>query len=178
MPKFNLQDEMRCGANLPEQLSQSQQPPPEFQNILTYRTHNTHLEFLHTLCGSAQEFPVYLLPQSCMFIGRVWTEQFYPRFFRYFCRVLCMQTVSPMEHPERRPAAGTSCRTYSCSCSSLLPHWQGRICLGLCSQALQDPSTSEWQVLLWQSNIPSLSLRIWASCLVNDWKGKSFFSGF
>lgn len=30
-------------------------------------THNTHLGFLHTLSGTAQEFHVHLLPQSCMF---------------------------------------------------------------------------------------------------------------
>lgn len=109
MPKFNphyVQEEMRCRANHNSDSNLPLNSPTRISSPTG--THNTHLGFLHTLSGTAQEFHVHLLPQSCMFYRQSvnWSE-FYSRFSRYFCRALHMQTVSPQD---TRPTVETICR--------------------------------------------------------------------
>lgn len=165
---------MICRANLPEQLwtVTATSPCPPISSPTT--THNAHLEFLtlslalHRTPRTSATSELHVYRQSMN-----WSK-LYSRFSRSFCRAFHMHTVPSHDNSYSGDPLQTSPRTYSFSCSTVVSHWQGRICLGLCSQSSTDLSISE-QVLLWQSSIFSLSLRIWASCLVSDWKGNIFW---
>lgn len=179
MAKFKpcyLQDEMVCRANPPEQLRTvtATSPCPPIPSPTTRHTWNfytlslalhrnsMYICYLRAACSQAEHELIKVLLQ----------------IFQVFLQSLpYAHCTSPWQQPQWRPSADISSRIYSFSCSTVLSHWQGRICLGLCSQSSTDLSTPE-QVLLGQSSIFSLSLRIWASCLINDWKGKGLYSGF
>lgn len=160
---------MTCRADLPEQLSTVTATSPCTGISSPTGKHRAHLGFLHTLFGTTQEFHVRLLPQSCMSTGREWTDQ---SFTPDFPGISAEPSVDKLHLLIATPTVETFCRHIL----------QDRCIFPLTGQDLPwtvitssiDPSISEWQVLLWQSSILSLSLRIWASCLVNDWKGKGF----
>lgn len=154
------------------QLSQQPPPAPEYPHLQEDTAHTWNS---YTLFGTAQEFHVHLLPQSCIFTGREWTDQsFTPDFPGISAEPSAGKLYPLMAMP-----------TVEIFCRHILQDifLQLFLCtIPLTGQDLPwtvltsstDPSISEWQVLLWQSNILSLSLRIWASFLVNDRKGKGF----